>query len=219
MFGAPVSYTDHAHRACVATQFVHARIIEFRERWKGAALKFSTRTHIGLNTGRAVVGNIGSRTRFNYTMMGDTVNVAQRLESAARFFGVSTLVSEETRAGAERHGDRCVFRYLGKIAVKGRQAPIKVHEIMGLRDQLPAAAQECLQVFGEGLEKYFLRDWAGAEELFARSARLEWYAIVLPGQKTPSEVYLERCRELKDNPLAGAGDGADWDGVFVMQRK
>ena len=221
MFGAPVHYTDHAYRACVATQYAHARILEFRERWKAEAVKFSTRTQIGLNTGGAVVGNIGSRTRFNYTMMGDAVNVAQRLESAARFFGVSTLVSEATRVAAEKFGDRCVFRYLGKIQVKGRHAPVKVHEIMGLREQLAPSAPECAKVFGAGLEKYFQRDWAGAEELFARSARLEWYPVVLYRQKTPSEVYLDHCRQLRSNPPVSTGEGAEeeWDGVFVMQTK
>jgi len=216
MFGAPVPGVDHAFRACVATQLVHARLLEFRSRWSSTEAAFPMRTQIGLNTGRAIVGNVGSRTRFNYTMMGDTVNVAARLERAARFFGVSTLVSGETRADAERFGDRCVFRYLGKIVVKGRQNPILVHEIVGLRNQLPPSAQECLQVFGSGLEKYFQRDWAGAAELFSKSARLEWYPVILLGQQTPSGVYLERCRELMANPPQA---GENWDGVFVMQEK
>jgi len=216
MFGAPVASPDHAYRACVATQLVQARVLEFRERWRGKVVEYPTRTQIGLNTGRAIVGNIGSRTRFNYTMMGDAVNVAARLESAARFFGVSTLVSGETRAEAEKYGDRCVFRFLGKVVVRGRQAPVLVHEILGLRDQLPAAAMECARVFGEGLGKYFERDWAGAVECFSRSARMEWYPVILAGQRTPSEIYLERCRELAANP---PGADADWDGVFVMLEK
>ena len=223
MFGAPVACSDHAYRACVASQKVHAQVLEFRARWSGELAAFPTRTQIGLNTGRAIVGNIGSRTRFNYTMMGDTVNVAARLESAARFFGVQTLVSAETRAEAGRHGDGCVFRYLGKVVVKGRQNPVLVHEIMGLRDQLPASALECSQVFGAGLEKFFARDWAGAKELFEKSARLEWYPIVLRGQKTPSEVYAERCRQLMASPAPppppATDDGIDLASVFVMQSK
>jgi len=223
MFGAPVPCVDHAYRACVVTQLVHAKVLEFRARWSKEVVKFPTRTQIGLNTGRAIVGNIGSRTRFNYTMMGDTVNVAARLESAARFFGVSTLVSADTRTGAERHGDRCVFRYLGKVIVKGRQNPVLVHEIMGLRDQLSASALECSHVFGAGLEKFFARDWAGAEALFAKSARMEWYPVILPGQKTPSAIYLERCRQLLASPPPPVPDGAsnevDLTGVFIMQSK
>jgi len=215
MFGAPVPCADHAYRACVATQLVHAQVMEFRTRWKGAVASYPTRTQIGLNTGKAIVGNIGSRTRFNYTMMGDAVNVAARMESAARFFGVSTLVSAQTRAEAERHGDRCVFRYLGKIVVKGRHSPVLVHEIMGLRDQLPAPAMECSRVFAAGLEKFFARDWPGAAELFAKSAPLEWYPVTLPGQKTPSQIYLERCRELLANPPPPP----EWTGEFVMHSK
>jgi len=223
MFGAPVACADHAYRACVASQLVQAQVMEFRARWGDSMRAFPTRTQIGLNTGKAIVGNIGSRTRFNYTMMGDTVNVAARLESAARFFGVQTLVSAETRAEAGRHGDRCVFRYLGKIIVKGRQSPVLVHEIMGLRDKLPASALECSQIFGAGLGKFFERDWAGAKELFEKSARLEWYPVMLPEQKTPSEVYLKRCQELMTSPtppLPEAASGEiDLASVFVMQSK
>jgi len=223
MFGAPVPCADHAYRACVASQLVHAQVLEFRARWKDSMAIFPTRTQIGLNTGKAIVGNIGSRTRFNYTMMGDTVNVAARLESAARFFGVRALASAETRAEAERHGERCVFRYLGNILVKGRQSPVLVHEIVGLRDQLPASALECSQVFGEALGKFLARDWAGAKALFEKSARLEWYPIILPGQKTPSQVYLARCQELMTSPTpplpSGASGGLDMASVFVMQSK
>jgi adenylate cyclase len=216
MFGAPVSCADHAYRACVASQLVHAQVLQFRARWADSVKQFPTRTQIGLNTGKAIVGNIGSRTRFNYTMMGDTVNLAARLESAARFFGVSTLVSGETRAQCEKTGDCCVFRSLGKILVLGRQHPVLVHEIMGLRGRLPPASLECARIFDEGLAKYFRRDWAGAAELFARSARLENYPIILTGQRTPSEIYLARCRRLVANPPPA---DAGWDGLFILRSK
>ncbi|MDF9833623.1 adenylate cyclase [Ereboglobus sp. PH5-5] len=214
MFGAPVANVDHALRACVATQLVHAKNMEIRERWPEIVQKMPVRSQIGLSTGKATVGNIGSRTRFDYTMMGDTVNIAARLENAARVYGVQTLVSGETREGAEKYGNQCVFRNLGKIVVKGRQHPVDIHEIMGLRDRLPAAALECKRVFEEGLEKFFARDWAGAAELFAQSAKLEWYPVIVPGQRTPSEVFLDRCEALKKNPPSG-----DWTGVYVMETK
>ena len=209
MFGAPVPCVDHAYRACVATQLVHAHLMDLRERWPDVTR--TLRSYIGLNTGRAIVGNIGSRTRFNYTMMGDMVNVAARLENAARAYGVHTMVTDETRVGAEKYGDRCVFRRLGEVRVRGRQHSIRVHEVMGLRDRMPAAGLECKRVFEAGLEKFLARDWAGAEELFARSARLEWYPVVLEGQRNPSLIFLERCAKLRANP-----PGPDWTSAYVL---
>lgn len=213
MFGAPVPCVDHAYRACVASQFVHAQILDFHTRW-GSILKQALRTQIGLSTGNAIVGNFGSRTRFNYTMMGDTVNVAARLESAARIYGVHTLVSDRTRKEAEKYGDKCVFRFLDKIVVKGRQHAIEVHEIMGLRDRLPPAALECSELYSRGVEKFYARDWNRAADLFAQSARLEWYPEQSPGDVTPSTVFLERCLFYKRTPPL-----ADWDGAFVMNSK
>lgn len=214
MFGAPVPCVDHAYKACVATQLVHAKNMEFRERWPGVVSRLPVRSQIGLNTGRAIVGNIGSRTRFNYTMMGDTVNVAARLESAARVYGVQTLVSDETRMSAEKYGQDCVFRRLGGIAVKGRQLPVRVHELMGLRGRMPAAARECKRIFDEGFEKFLARDWDGATALFRQSVKLEWYPVMLPGQPTPSQFFLDWCDSLKANP-----PGKDWDGVYVRPAK
>ncbi len=214
MFGAPVPCVDHAYRACIASQLVHAQNMEIRDRWPEIMSGAPVRSQIGLCTGRAIVGNIGSRTRFNYTMMGDTVNIAARLENAARVFGVQTLVANETRKSAEKYGDRCVFRYLGRIVVKGRQHEIGVHEIMGLRDRLPAAALECKRIFDEGMAKYLARDWDGAAALFARSAKLEWYPVMINGQRTPSQLFMEWSTVYKANP-----PGEDWTGVYVLTKK
>lgn len=214
MFGAPVACVDHAYRACVASQLVHAQHTEMNERWPDVMSRLGVRSQIGLCTGSAIVGNIGSRTRFNYTMMGDTVNIAARLENAARIFGVQTLVADATRKGAEKYGDRCVFRSLGRVVVKGRQNEIGIHEIMGLSDRLPAAAMECKRIFEEGMAKYLARDWDAAIELFARSAKLEWYPVMVPGQKTPSQVFLELSAACKARP-----PGGDWTGVYVLTTK
>jgi adenylate cyclase len=214
MFGAPVPCVDHAYRACVAAQLVHAQNMEVRERWPQIVSRMPVRSQIGLSTGRAIVGNIGSRTRFNYTMMGDTVNIAQRLENAARVFGVRTLVTDATCVSAGKYGDDCVFRCLGEILVKGRQHPIRVHELMGLRGEMPAAGLECKRVFDAGLEKFLARDWAGALALFTQSAKLEWYPVMFSGQLTPSQFFKNRCEELLANP-----PGDDWTGVHTLLMK
>ncbi len=218
MFGAPVEFADHAYRACVASQIVQQKLGALRRKWeaegKWPATVGRMRTRIGLNSGSAVVGNMGSLTRFNYTMMGDTVNLAARLESAARSYGVDTLVTESTRQAAELAGDRCVFRYLDRIVVKGRTEPVAIYEIVGLKETLPATTRECLLIFGEAMERYLKQDWAGARDGFIRASRLE------PSQPddlhpiNPSLLYVERCDAMAANP-----PGAGWNGVFVMKTK
>ncbi|WP_081722151.1 CHASE2 domain-containing protein [Geminisphaera colitermitum] len=223
MFGAPVPLPDHAHRACLAAVRAQQRTAELRERWsRQTASKWPVevlgmRTRIGLNSGPAVVGNMGSRSRFNYTMMGDTVNLAARLESAARHWGVFTLCTEATRAGCEAvEPGRVVFRALNKIVVKGRTQPVDVYEVVGLREQLSADTLECVQIFGEGLRRYHARDWEGAKKLFSQSVRLEPNK---PGENpgvilNPSLALLEMVRELEDHLPLG-----DWDGSLTLRQK
>lgn len=222
MFGAPVALADHALRACVASQRIQQRQAELRAKWaaegeRWPAVAAAMRTRIGLNTGRSVVGNMGSRTRFNYTMMGDDVNLAARMESGAKSWGVYTMCTEATKAACGPQGqERLVFRPLGRIVVKGRTQPVPIHEIVGLQEAVSDRTHECIGRFTEGLERYYARDWDGALERFCRSAALEPNA---PGREAgvtsnPSLVYqaiVERCRA--DPPPA------DWGGVQVMRQK
>ncbi len=221
MFGAPLPLPDHAHRACVATQLVQRRLAELREKWKAEGERWPDivsrmQSRIGLNSGVATIGNMGSRTRFNYTMMGDNVNLAARMESAAKQWGVYTLVTDATRRAAEQHGNRVIFRQLAKLQVVGRQQAVPVHEIVGLNDAPPPEAAECIRLFEEGLARYYARDWDGAMERFRQSAPLEPNQPGrTPGAKTnPSLEYqriVERCRVEPPPP--------DWDGRYVMTDK
>jgi adenylate cyclase len=222
MFGAPVPLPDHALRACVAAQRGQARLAELRAKWKSEGDKWPEivtvmRSRIGLNTGRCIIGNMGSRTRFNYTMMGDDVNLAARMESGAKSWGVYTMCTEATRlACGPRGADRLVFRPLGRIVVKGRTQAVPIYEIVGLAESVTASARECVGLFTQGLERYYARDWDGALALFRRSAALEPNA---PGQtpgvtSNPSLVYLGIVEHYKSDPPP-----ADWDGVYVMKEK
>ncbi|MSU47331.1 MAG: adenylate/guanylate cyclase domain-containing protein [Lacunisphaera sp.] len=222
MFGAPLALPDHAYRACVAALRVQHKLGELRAKWQGEGAQWppvvaAMRTRIGLNTGRCVVGNMGSRTRFNYTMMGDDVNLAARLESGAKSWGTYSLCSGATKVACEQHGgDRVVFRPLGCIVVKGRTSPVPIHEIMGLKENLTAGTRECLDLFGRGLARFQTRNWAGARGLFERSAGLE---SNIPGRtpgvtSNPSLVYLEIVAEYSRQPPA-----PDWDGIFLMKEK
>jgi adenylate cyclase len=219
MFGAPVEFADHAYRACVASQLVQQRLDELRKKWTSAGSKWPVtvghmHTRIGLNSGAAVVGNMGSLTRFNYTMMGDTVNLASRLESGARSYGAGTLVTEATKTAAELAGDRCVFRFLDRIVVKGRSQPVPIFEILGLKESIPASTRECAQHFAEGMERYLRQDWDGAIAAFERAAKLEPRQPDEFTEINPSLLYVQRCGVMKLHPPA-----KEWDGVFVMKTK
>ena len=222
MFGAPIAVPDHAYRACVASQRVHLKLAELRAKWQGEGGKWpeivwKMQTRVGLNSGVCMIGNMGSRTRFNYTMMGDNVNLAARMESGAKAYGVYTMVAEATKLACEQHGgDRVVFRYLDKIVVKGRTIPVPIYEIVGLKEHVTDETRECLGLFGEGMGRYLAQDWAGAEALFRRSAAREPNQPgKTPGvESNPSLTLIKRCDYWRAHP-----PGADWQGVFEMKEK
>jgi adenylate cyclase len=224
MYGAPLALPGHAHRACVAALRVQRRCAELRTKWRSETAKrwpdvvCRLRTRIGLNTGRAVVGNMGSASRFSYTMMGDTVNIAARMESGAASWGVYTMCAEPARAACEQAdlGKSVVFRRLGRVLVKGRSQPVPIHELVGLREDLDDRAFEAIASFEAGLEKFYAQDWDGAMEAFRASARLEPLQPDLQEgiEGNPSLVYQRLVAELRQDP-----PGPDWNGVRVMKGK
>lgn len=220
-FGAPIPREDHAYKACVVSQLMQMKLSELRDKWRSEGDKWpeivqQMRNRIGINTGAMVTGNMGSESRFNYTMMGDNVNLAARCESGAKQFGVYTMVTAETKSEAQKYGDRCVFRYLDRIVVKGRTEPVDVFEIMGLRDHIDKQKMDCRKVFEKGIEAYKQQAWDRAITLFEKSAELEKF---IPNDESfihtnPSLVYINRCQVMKENPPP-----KDWNGVYVMKSK
>ncbi len=222
MFGAPVPLDDHAHRAVACALRMQKRLGELRERWKAQGARWPVRIHamrmrIGLNTGPATVGNMGSAKRFNYTMMGDTVNLAARCESGAKSAGVYTLVTGETVEAARRSAGRPIlFRKLDLWRVKGRSAPVALYEAVCFDDEAAPGVRECVRLYEEGLALYWRRDFAAARERFEAAMPLE---PLLPGrdpgvEHCPSEILAARCAEyLAAPPPAG------WDGVHAMKSK
>ena len=221
IFNSPVELENHALKACVVTQLLHKRLAELRVKWAGESDKWPSfvskmQMRIGMNTGRATVGNMGSEKRFNYTMMGDMVNLAARCESGSKSYGVYTMVTGETMRSAEAGGDDCVFRFLDKIIVKGRSEPVEMYEVVCLRKDLDAETQQCIELHAQGVEHYRCQRWTSALECFEKSASLE------PNRPernpdsptTPSRVMIERTRYFMDAP-----PGADWNGVYVMTSK
>ena len=224
IYGAPLALPDHPLKACLAALRVQRRCAELREKWRHEPQKnwpeivLRLRTRIGLNSGRAVVGNMGSASRFSYTMMGDTVNLAARMESGAKAWGVYTMCADPTRVACEGADieKRVVFRALGRVVVKGRSAPVPIHELVGLKEDVSDKTREAIARFEAGLGKYYAQDWDAATAHFQASAALE------PNQPepasgittNPSLVYLKLVEELRAHP-----PGRDWNGAYVMKEK
>lgn len=210
-FGSPVYMEDHAYQACIASQLMHQQLDELREKWKKDGwpeIVTNMQHRIGMNTGNMVTGNMGSNRRFNYTIMGDNVNLAARCESGAEQYGVFTMVTESTKQEAEKHGDDCVFRMLDNIVVKGRTTPVKVYEIAGLRESISDQMLECIHLYEQGMELYFDQDWDAALNKFKASQKLEEYA------KSPSGIFIKRTKMMRSDPPE-----ENWNGVFVMTSK
>ncbi|WP_395745764.1 CHASE2 domain-containing protein [Prosthecobacter sp.] len=213
MFGAPLPFEGHAYYGCRAALLMQKRQLELREKWRKEGgwpgIVFEMQTRIGLNSGPAIVGNMGSRRRFNYTMMGDNVNLAARSESGAKSYGVFIMTTGETKALAEKHKTDIAFRFMERTVVKGRSIPAEMYEVVGFKDELSMKTKECLALFQQGIDAYLAQKWDEARDLFERSDRLEIHEYF-----NPSKLLLERCAAMKENP-----PGPDWDGVYVMKTK
>ncbi|MEK9771991.1 MAG: adenylate/guanylate cyclase domain-containing protein [Opitutae bacterium] len=224
MYGAPIPMDDHAYQAVRTAILMQQKQIELRKKWvpevekwgKCHGLVTQMQTRIGCNTGTATVGNMGALDRFNYTMMGDMVNLAARCESGAKAYGAYIMVTEETKLASEKTRDDIAFRYLDKIVVKGRSQPVAMFEPTGFMSELSQETQDCLDCFQQGIDKYLLQDWDGALNLFEKAKELEPNKPgVTPGVKdNPSMILIDRCKVMSENP-----PGDDWDGVYVMTTK
>ncbi len=194
-WNAPLSQPDHAVRATRAAWRCQERLAERREEFRvrtGATL----RMRIGLNTGEAVAGNMGSRQRFNYTVLGDAANLASRLEGANKVFGTYTMLADSTRAAA---GDAILAREMGSLRVVGRETPVRVHELLGLAG---------------GPEPPGLADFARGLGLVHTGRMGEALAVFEAIPDDPlARAYAGRCRELLAAP------DSPWDGVWVLTGK
>ena len=202
IFGAPLDQPDHAARAVRAALRCQQKLAELRVNWAARGLP-ELRARIGLNSGTAVVGNMGSQQRFDYTMMGDMVNLASRLESAASVYGLYILIGEETQ---KRAGGAALMRELDLLRVKGKKLPVVVATPLAMRDN-PGAFAELVAASDRALAAYRSRDFA--------TARAEFTAILARWPDDgPAQVFLQRIAAFERTPPP-----ADWDAVHELTSK
>ncbi|HTP58981.1 MAG TPA: adenylate/guanylate cyclase domain-containing protein, partial [Spirochaetia bacterium] len=197
-WNAPLSQPDHAVRAVRAALRCQEKLDEMRPVLR-ARVKKDLYKRIGINSGPAVVGNFGSHTKFNYTMLGDAVNLASRLEGVNKQFKTYTMISAMVK---ERLENAFPVRELSRIAVVGRKEPVTVYEPMTAA--VHAQRRQMLEVFDAGLTLYYAGKFDDACGIFESIA----------GQDPAASCYVEKCKELSSAPPTDS-----WSGVWVMTQK
>jgi adenylate cyclase len=202
-WGAPIPQEDHAVRACLTALEYQKRLVELRALWVGRGqLPFSAR--VGLNTGTMVVGNMGSHRRFDYTVIGDAVNLGARLEGVNKFFDTDILISETTYEGAKAAIE---VREIDLITVKGKTKPVRIYELLAKKGELTELQEQVNKVFHQGLAAYREQEWDEAIKIFKK-------ALKLCPKDGPSKTYIERCGALKKEKLP-----ENWDGSYTLKTK
>jgi adenylate cyclase len=202
-WNAPMNQADHAARACATALDMVERLAELQADWRRRGVP-PLELGIGVNTGPMVVGNMGSRQRLAYTVLGDTVNVASRLEGLSKEYRTHSVIGVATREAA---GPAFVFRFLDLVAVVGRDEPLAVYEVVGRAEAVAPERLAFLADFQGGIELYRSRAWTEAAAIFAD-------LLARAPDDGPSALYLRRATELAANPPP-----TNWDGVFVATTK
>jgi adenylate cyclase len=201
LWGAPVHFSGHALKACEAALAMQAAVQGLRREWENRGWP-PLIPRLGLHSGPVIAGNIGSLELFNYTAIGDTVNLAARLEGANKVYGTDILISDAT---CRRVEEAMLVRELDLIQVKGREQPVTVYELLGRRGH--GGTPEWLHLFAAGREAYRRQVWEAAADHFQRVLRLK------PDDR-PAQVFLERCRKFGQEPPP-----LDWQGIFALEGK
>jgi adenylate cyclase len=197
-WNAPLAQPDHAERAARAAVRCQAKLAEMRPSFREKTGK-DLFMRIGLNTGVAVVGNMGSSSRFDYTIFGDAVNLASRLEGINKQFGTYLLASEALRSAL---GDGFAAREISRVAVVGRKEPVRIFELLPSRE-FAAAREDLLSGFARGLQAFYEGDFPEALASFLAAEKAD----------PPAAAYARKCRALMEHPPER------WEGVWAMTEK
>lgn len=203
MWGAPAEVSDHAGRAVEAVASCRERLVHLNADWLDRGLA-ALPTRFGLASGEALIGNVGAASRLVYTAMGDTVNLASRLEGLGRAYGVSVIAAAPTREAA---GSGFVWRTLDKVRVKGKERPVEVSELLGRASEIGSPAREVAARYEEGLDLFRRRHFERAAENLG--------ALLRDTSGDPAaERLLGRARAYMADPPPD-----DWDGVSNFHEK
>ncbi|MCE9500061.1 MAG: HAMP domain-containing protein [Leptospira sp.] len=209
IFNAPVEVKNHPLAAAKASLEMIAKLQELREYWVANNLYCKDAqemdVRIGLNTGPAKVGFMGTEKLASYTMMGDTVNLAARLEAAGKDYGVNILISEMTN---KMVSEEMFTRELDLVRVKGKNEPVRLYELIGIRSEVPLNIVESAELYEQALNHYLKREWDQAIEKLNRAEKIK-------GKKDKAiHMLIDRCEDYKSSP-----PDATWDGVFTRTHK
>ncbi len=203
-WGAPIGQDDHALRACLCALEMQETLERIRARWKSEGKPLLT-ARIGINTGEMIVGNMGGKEKFDYTVIGDGVNIASRLEGANRFYRTAIMAGEGTY---ELVKENIIGRELDFITVHGRTKPVRTFELIGTAsDAVRHEWKEFLILYHEGLRLYHSRFWKEADQAFTE-------ALKLRPADYPTQLHIERTLHFKQFPPPD-----DWTGVVELTTK
>ena len=202
-WGAPIPQEDHAARACLAALDNQKRLAELREEFIHMGLP-PVHARIGINTGEMIIGNMGSNQRFDFTVIGDSVNLASRLEGAGKEYGTRILISEETYRQASGQVE---VREVDWLRVKGKEMPVRIYELLARKGELDAVQKQVRDLFAQGMVLYRQRQWVEALAIFQR-------ILTLVPEDGPASTFSKRCEDFRLSPPA-----ADWDGVYRLTSK
>ncbi|HEY0076287.1 MAG TPA: adenylate/guanylate cyclase domain-containing protein [Abditibacteriaceae bacterium] len=202
-WGSPIAREDDAARACRAALDQRAQLRLLRDKWAKEGRPLLD-MRIGIETGEVIVGDIGSELKLNYTVLGDTVNFASRLEAVNKIYGSHILIGERTRHLA---GDAIEVRELDLLAVAGKSQPVRVYELLGMAGEMSLAQRNGYALYGQGLKAYRERQWDEAEE----HIKLAQEAL---GADKACEVLLSRIQQCRVNPPP-----PNWDGTLILEHK
>jgi adenylate cyclase len=202
-YGAPLPLADHPGHAAATALMMMEKLKGLVQRDDVAGTE-DLDIGIGLNTGEVTVGNLGSNAFMDYTIIGDAVNLAARLEGLNKVYGTHILCTEFTARALD---DRFLLRELDIVKVKGKAEAVVIYELVGWRDRQDETRPALCSLFGEGLGAYRLQQWDRAEELFRQ-------ILDTTPADGPSRLYLERIASFRNNPPP-----ADWHGITAFEHK
>jgi adenylate cyclase len=201
-WGAPLDQPNHAALSCISSLAMIDKLKYLQKKWKNEGIP-SFDIGIGLNSGDAIIGNMGSMNRFDYTAMGDNVNLASRMEGLNKIYGTNIIITENTYNIIK---DDFETRQLDKVRVKGKKKAILIFELISKKGKLNEKQEKFITLYEQALAHYFSQEWKQAIKSLIKS-----YAII---NDPASQLLISRCKAFIDNPPS-----KDWDGVWEMKTK